>query len=241
MHSVQRSPEPEFFAALRGAHSKWDELDRRDRRLIRDALKQDFGEICAYCEQSFQSSNRQTTDHFRPRHRFPDLWLDWLNLVYACHRCNQRKVGRWPDYDDEQTNELLTKEGPRYTPVSEYVNPNAVDGRRPARDFFDFDVETGEMTPADQLDNTEWSMARRTISDIDLNDSELGENDPGHLWSRRRRQRDLLIQALSAIEDFDSKVQMMLEFALPGKPFSGFIFAYLMDRFPALDLLLQQQ
>ena len=135
---------------------------------------------------------------------------------------------------------MLAAEDSRYTPVSEYVNPNAVDGQRSAREFFGFDVEIGEIAPAEQLDPVEWSMARRTIGDIDLNDSRLGENDPNHLWNQRLRQRDLLVQRLDALEDFDSKVQMMFEFMLPDKPFSAFIFAYFTGRFPSLGQLLRQ-
>ena len=247
MHSVKRSPEPGFFAELRAACTDWDDLDGGARRRIRDALFEDFGSVCAYCERSCEwpnsysnSPNQETIDHFRPRSRFPGLWLDWLNLVYSCHRCNQAKSGSWPGHDDEVVNQRLAAVYPKYTPVSEYVNPNEEPGQRPVREFFDFNVETGEVTPADRLDNTEWSTARRTISDIDLNDSELGENEQGHLWNRRRRQRDLLMQALSAIEDFDEQVGLMRDFALPGKPFSGFISAYLKQRFPEFGLLFQQ-
>ena len=135
---------------------------------------------------------------------------------------------------------MLIAEDSRYTPVSEYVNPNAVDGQRPARDFFAFNVETGEIAPSEQLDRMGWSMARRTIGDIDLNDSYSGDNEPGHLWNRRLRQRDLLLQGLNDLEEFDAKVRMMFEFMLPNKPFSGFIAAYVMGRFPALAQLFQQ-
>ena len=89
MHSVERSAEPDFFEELRVAYNQWDELDGGDRNRIRAALVQDFGTICAYCEQSCQSPtlyedpNEESTDHFRPRSRFSNLWLNWLNLVYA--------------------------------------------------------------------------------------------------------------------------------------------------------------
>ncbi len=73
-----------------------------------------------------------------------------------------------------------------------------------------------------------------------MNDSKLGEYDPGHLSSLRRNQMDLLVHGLDALEDFDSKVRMMFEFTLPDKPFSGFIYAYLTGRFPQLSQLFQQ-
>ena len=248
MHSVRRSLEPAFFAELRAAHTQWDDLDRANRRCIRDAMLQDFGPVCAYCQQPCQSptrygesSNDATIDHFRPRKHFPDLWLDWLNLVYACSRCNNQSKGdSWPGYDDALINRLLTAEDSRYTPVSEYVDPNATDGKRPAHEFFDWNLDTGEIKPEEQLDPVEWSIARRTIRDINLNDSELGENDSNHLCNQRRYRLYLLQQGLDSLEDFDLKVRMMFEFMLPDKPFSGSIFAYLTDRFPRLDQLLQR-
>ena len=75
-------------------------------------------------------------------------------------------------------------------------------------------------------------MARRNISDIDLNDSNLGQNEKGHLWNLRMNQRVLLITRLNDIDDFDMRVNLMLEFMLPDKPFSSFISAYVKDRFP---------
>ena len=247
MHSVRRSPEPAFFAELRAAHTQWDDLDGSDRRRIRGALVQDFGPICAYCEQPCQpptasggSPNWETIDHFRPRHLFPDQQLDWLNLMYACRRCNTNKGGSWPGYDDTLIDQFLDAEDSRYTPVSEYANPNAVEGQRPASEFFGFNVETGEMSPAGALDPVEWSMARRTIRDIDLNDSNLGENDSNHLWSQRKDHLDQILQKLDDLEGFDEKVRMMSEFMLPDKPFSGFISAYLTGRFPPLSQLFKQ-
>lgn len=90
MRSVARSAAPDFFAALRAAYSRWDELDGAERNRIRSALVRDFGVVCAYCQcpcaarpESDDDPNAETVDHFRPRHLFPAQWLDWLNLVYC--------------------------------------------------------------------------------------------------------------------------------------------------------------
>jgi uncharacterized protein (TIGR02646 family) len=248
MHSVERSPEPDFFEELRVAYNQWDELDGGDRNRIRDALVRDFGTICAYCEQSCQSPtryeypNEESIDHFRPRspNRFPGQWLDWLNLVYACRKCNQAKGDSWPGFGDTLVNQMLTAEDSRYVPVSEYVNPSAIKAQHPAEDFFAFDAETGEMLPSSQLNGTEWSMARRTIRDVDLNDSGLGANDEAHLWNLRLRQRALLIERINGLADFDAKVNIMLEFMLPDKPFSSFISAYINGRFPLIEQVFGQ-
>ena len=243
MHSVERSPEPNFIAELRTTHSRWSKLDGPERQRIRNELSQDFGNVCAYCEQLCMGPTRdhfgteESIDHYRPREQFPNLWLDWLNLTYACRRCNQAKDNKWPTPSDN-TNQCLSGLYTQYIPVSEYVNPNAVAGQRPARDFFDFDITTGEITPSAQIEQIERSMAWRTIVDVDLNDSKLGENEPGHLWNRRRRQLIRLTKRLSQLDDFDEKVNIMREFMLPDKPFSSFINTYIMDRFPLMARVL---
>lgn len=239
MRSVARSAAPDFFAALRAAYSRWDELDGAERNRIRSALVRDFGVVCAYCQcpcvarpESDDDPNAETVDHFRPRHLFPAQWLDWLNLVYCCRHCNQAKGGKWPGHNDAVINAVLTANDARYQPVSEYVNPSVVAGQRPANDYFEFDPTTGEMRPAERLDRSEWSMARRTIADLDLNDSNLAANDDRHLWNRRLEHQYLLIDRLNSLDDFDIKVTIMLEFMLPDKPFSSFITAYVLERFP---------
>ena len=239
MHSVERSPEPEFLARMRNENAGWDELDGGDRRRIRNALVRDFGPICAYCERPCEwpnkyrdSPNQETIDHFRPRYRFPHLWLDWLNLVYACRRCNDAKDNSWPGFDDQSVDMWLKAENPRYTPVSEYVCPNAEAGRSPAVDYFSYDDGTGEISPAEQLSDEEWSMARRTIVDIDLNDRNLGENDQGHLWNLRKTQLGLIMHELNSLQDPFQKVRLARAFTLPDKPFSSFVAAYFKHHFP---------
>ena len=255
MQAVRRSPEPQFVAQLRTADTRWEDLDGGSRRRIRDALAQDFGPICAYCQQSCRltqprvqaeteetprPADEESIDHFRPRNLFPYLRFDWDNMIYACYRCNQNKAGKWPVSGDMMNRLLTAANRPRYTPVSEYVNPNEVDGRRPAQQFFSFDVETGEMTPAEELDGVEWSIARRTIHDIDLNGElgELGAYDPDHIVNQRRYHLYLLIERLQS--DTHLRDRIARGYRLPRRAFSAFISAYLTDRFPLLGQLFQQ-
>ena len=238
MHSVERSTEPTFLSHLRSSHTRWTELERSDRQRIRAALAQDFGNVCGYCEQSCRrpsaahdGRNEETIDHFRPRSGFPKLWLDWLNLVYACRRCNKDKDNKWPAYNDE-INQLLAKIEPRYTEASEFVNPNAGSFPKSADDYFEFLIPSGQIKPREGLDDVEWSKSRRTIADINLNDSELGPYDERHLCNRRRRQVKRLIERLRQLDTFGEKFQLMREFTLPDKPFSSFVSEYIRDRFP---------
>ena len=195
----------------------------------------DFKRICAYCERYLElSTGRVTIDHFRPRYRFPNLWLDWPNLMYACHRCNQVKGNSWPGFDDQDSDGNSKAKHPRYRPISEYVSPNAEAEKRPASAFFSYDVETGEILPAEQLSDEEWSTAFRTIADIELNDADIAEYDQGQLRNLRRNQLRLVIQKLSSIQDRFLMRRMAQEFTLPNKPFSSFVAAYLRLRFPEL-------
>lgn len=262
MHAVERSSEPEFFNELRGVYIHWDELDGSHRQRIRDALVGDFGTICAYCERPCRGPiGRNATDarneqdceidlrrvaeesveHFRPRKHFPQKWLEWPNLLYACYRCNQSKCASWPGFEDVVINEFLTGGYPRYVQPPGYVDPNRIDGQRAAQDFFVFDPVTGEIDANETLGDMEWSTALRTIRDIDLNDhySGLEENDERHLVKQRKDQRDLLIRRLNELPDFDLQLTIMFEFMQADKPFSSFIAAYVLNRFPILKDFLQ--
>ena len=237
MHSVPRSPEPDYWEQLKDEHQRWGDLGGQERVQIRDSLVEDFGPICVYCERPCSSPtaggnapDEETIDHFKPRNHFPQLSFDWLNLVHSCYRCNQRKGNQWPGYQDELTNELLAAYyQDQYVPPSEYVSPNLIEGVMPARDYFEFDVTTGEILPGEELEATQWSMAVRTIRDIDLNDNgpdSPGENNLGHLWNRRKTQLNLLLGQISRISDHRARVSLFQQFSMPDKPFSGFIAAY---------------
>ena len=171
-----------------------------------------------------RSSWAETIDHFRPRSKFPHLTYDWLNLVYACERCNKAKADRWPEHDDLVNAFLAAYD--RFIPASEYVNPSFNADQLPASDFFDFDVQSGEIVPADGVSDNEWSIAMRTIRDIDLNDSNLGENDPSHLWNRRLDWLSSLMSELEAVDNFEARMRLMYAFTQPDQPFSGFVSAF---------------
>ena len=240
MHSVPRSPEPDFLADFRKVKNQWDELDGTERQRIRTELMRDFGEVCAYCEQLCYTPSKaekpsdESIDHFRPRSRFPNLWLDWPNLIYACRMCNQNKGNKWPgslDTYDEISNRVLSSEDSRYTPVSQYVSPSQASHQRMAQEFFNFDAHTGRIAPSNGLASDEWAMARRTIWDMDLNSN--------YLCNLRLEQLDWLIEKLDTIESFDEKVNVIFRFMLQKTPFSTFVRSYLISRFPPLNQLLR--
>ena len=238
MRSVSRSLEPDFFTELRATYARWEDLNGQDRGRIRAKLIQDFGEICAYCQQlcypprpsGLENPNDESIDHFRPRNNFQNLWLDWLNLIYACRLCNQNKGGKWPgsgDRYDALTNQWLSNQDFRYNPPTEYAIPNQGGGTLPAEEFFDFDVSTGAISPSARLSPQEWSIANRTIWDLDLDSKQLRD--------LRLERLNWLIEKLETVKDFDEKLNVMLRFMLPKMPFSRFIYAYVTARFPLIE------
>lgn len=236
MHSVERAPEPDFLAELRTARSQWDDLDGDERRHIREELRVDFAQCCAYCENwcaedIVDGENRGTVEHFRPRSKFPDEWLTWLNLMYACQRCNDTKGNLWPEPADA-TNRRLSVIN-RYGAVSTYVDPNAAPGQRPAEEFFAYHFDSGQIAAADGLPSPEWSMAVRTISDLDLNSDyeAVGDRVP----YLRKERLDFIISRLgNPMEDIELTIAVLREHTRPNQPFSGFILAYAKERFPLL-------
>ncbi len=239
MHSVQRSNEPMHLAQLRRDGKEWSDLDFRDRARMRRGLSDDFKGICGYCEKSCEpptrsgnSRDEETIDHFRPRRKFPALSFDWQNLVYCCKQCNDAKGGQWPESAD-QVNQVLNVGYARYIPVDRYVDPNFQQGQRSAHDYFDFDVDTGEIQPARRVNSEEWSTSFRMIRDLDLNDSYFGENDPRNVRNRRLRHLAMLKNRLKNRADSEM-IGVALEFISPDRPFSSFVNAYFRRTFPML-------
>ena len=72
-----------------------------------------------------KATMRKVVDHFRPRRYFSGDWLNWLNLIYACRRCNQSKDSKWPTIGDADNRRLALIA--RYEHVSEYICPNQSD------------------------------------------------------------------------------------------------------------------
>ena len=220
MHSVPRSTEPKLLATLRGQYTGWDGLNGKNRSDVRHELETEFNGLCAYCEchckkpLGSNDSQEESNEHFRPRSLFPSLWLDWANLLYSCRKCNNSKNNKWPQYG--------------------YVNPSETSSQRPAHEFFSFDTITGEILPSQHLSPAELDMAVQTINDVDLNDCGIGLNDPKHLWNQRLRQVRRISERIAETPGTEDKVNILLEFVKPDKPFCSFVRSYFGGQFPLL-------
>jgi uncharacterized protein (TIGR02646 family) len=62
----------------------------------RGHLIERLGEYCSYCERKINHS--LAVEHIMPKKLFPELELDWTNLLLSCGNCNSVKGLQIPDF-----------------------------------------------------------------------------------------------------------------------------------------------
>lgn len=70
-----------------------------DYRAYRQHVRSDFDESCAYCllSEIFAAGEENfELDHYRPQSIFPEDKLNYYNIYYSCHPCNNIKRAKWP-------------------------------------------------------------------------------------------------------------------------------------------------
>jgi len=67
-------------------------------RQYKPFLREEFNKQCVYCRalDRIKGSESFGVDHYRPVKHYPSLALEYLNLYYACNRCNALKRDFWP-------------------------------------------------------------------------------------------------------------------------------------------------
>ena len=124
-------------------------------RDFRELLGSRSGNTCWYCERrclrdADEVGKAPTVDHFRPLSSYPELAYKWSNWIFSCRRCNgENKGNKWP--------------------VSGYVDPGAADDQERPERYFDYDADTGEITPKPGLSSEAREKVLRTIDDLGLN------------------------------------------------------------------------
>ncbi|MFC5468469.1 HNH endonuclease [Cohnella suwonensis] len=76
-----------------------------DHKRFKPHLRVDFNQRCGYCHANDIYLGGATVfhvDHFAPQKKFPDLRLNYSNLVYSCPYCNRSKSDDWPSTDATQ-------------------------------------------------------------------------------------------------------------------------------------------
>ena len=162
MRWVDRGPEPDGVEDYRRRYTQdWvahyrNRMGERGPDLVnhwrdfRPELSNRFLGKCGYCERRCDGpANAPTTDHFRPRDKFPELTYEWTNWILSCARCNTEKANRWPD--------------------TGYIDPCAIPADERPDNYLDVDDRTGEVITKPGLTRAARVKAQNTIDDIGLN------------------------------------------------------------------------
>lgn len=77
-------------------------LDKYKHDEVRETLETMFHGKCAYCEAYIKHIDFGDIEHFYPKAKYPLCAIKWLNLLFACAKCNQEnKSDNFPlDTDD---------------------------------------------------------------------------------------------------------------------------------------------
>lgn len=73
-------------------------------RQYKPDLQIEFSAQCVYCRALDRVRGYESfgVDHYRPQKDFPHLVTEYLNLFYACNRCNNLKRGFWPNPQEKR-------------------------------------------------------------------------------------------------------------------------------------------
>lgn len=168
MRWIDRGPEPPTVAGYAQQFTPgWvDYFENRVGGRPTDSYWQDYradlgaqsSNICWYCEQQCAAAadaggQAPTVDHFRPLSESPQLAYEWSNWVFSCRRCNESKGNRWPE--------------------TGYIDPCAADTAERPEQYFDYDADTGEILPRNDLSGPAQRKAWDTIDDLGLNNNVL--------------------------------------------------------------------
>lgn len=101
MIALTKGAEPSVLATNKVAWTAEFITGGPDRRRygqsrIRDPLRSETHQKCAYCETRAETVTTLQVEHILPKSTHPKLVCDWNNLTLACPACNVQKG----DYDD---------------------------------------------------------------------------------------------------------------------------------------------
>lgn len=156
MLKVNKRSEPEEFTKYKKKNKviNWKDFTSESgiKKLLKEALlEEQENSCCPYCEIEISLNNSQI-EHIKPKDKFPELLIDYDNLIACClerKRCGNSKANKWE--------ELFIN------PVTE--NPE---------DYFEYDIKTGKIIPIFK-DGEKYEKAEYTIDLLNLNENILCE------------------------------------------------------------------
>ncbi len=199
--SFERIPEEELKTFIKG----YSHIE------VKGALFNCSHQKCSYCE-AIPIGSSLRVDHFFPKKLYPEMILDWDNLLPSCDNCNTRKSAH------DTKNEPI-------------INPSIID----PIPYYDFDNIW--MIPAVESPNS--VLTKRTIDVCDLNRRELLRSRSNLLLDLSVYQRDIdnvLIDLNNPMSDLKIKnriirleesFEIVEEMARDTEKFSAFIKKFL--------------
>lgn len=161
MKYIKKNPPPEKFINWKNLAGEnwqpsWNNFQNPEKSIVHDSLLKEQGFICCYCGQRVEKKDSHI-EHLKPRNKYPNLALDYDNLIASCQGENEtpppipvhcgHKKAEW--YDE-------------YLMVSP-LNSNC-------SDFFRY-TEKGEILPT--KDTNYQKSAEETISRLALDLNKL--------------------------------------------------------------------
>lgn len=90
MKYIAKAPEPDFFTDWKNNDKmyqrdrpNWNRLTSDEKNEIRKALIEEQGFICCYCGTRVAVDDSHV-EHFRPKNKYPELQLEYNNLLCPC-------------------------------------------------------------------------------------------------------------------------------------------------------------
>ncbi|RKW39161.1 MAG: hypothetical protein D8B60_10585, partial [Moraxella sp.] len=90
MRKIQKADEPASFTKYKQhnpTHQYKDLNDEIVRQDIRKKCTEEQYYLCAYCCKEISGTNMDTmNEHIQPRHHYPNLSMDFNNIVASCNQ-----------------------------------------------------------------------------------------------------------------------------------------------------------
>lgn len=97
MRYIQKGEEPTGFSEWKEQRNEdwipacaWDNLSTPQKPMVHDALLREQGYICCYCGRRI-TRDTSHVEHLKPRKTYPNLALEYTNLLASCQRERERK------------------------------------------------------------------------------------------------------------------------------------------------------
>ena len=101
MRRINKSVSPKWletwkadFKVNNGRTPMYEDLDDDNRRMLRESLIDEQGQICCYCMRRI-GLNSSHIEHFKPRAKYPEYTLEYKNLFASCEGQNDLQIETW--------------------------------------------------------------------------------------------------------------------------------------------------